>query len=46
MNILRVSMASSGPVEVEELRHGVQFFLQDEDSLVLQDVPDLALRIE
>src|SRR5450756_897036 len=38
--------ASSRSVEVEELGHGVQFLLEDEHPLVLDHVPDLALRIQ
>src|SRR5512144_1673128 len=37
---------TSRSVEVEELRHGVQVFLQHHDALVLDDVADLAVGIE
>src|SRR5579872_6272234 len=35
-----------GSIEVEELRHGFQFFLQEQHALVLEDVANLAVGVE
>src|SRR5437868_14325970 len=41
-----ISTDTSRSVEVEELRHRPQLFLQEEYALVLEDVADLAVGIE
>src|SRR5450759_3679098 len=43
---MKLMTSASQPVVVEEFRLRVQFFLQDVHALVLDDVADLALRVE
>src|SRR5664279_1109062 len=45
LKFLRLTMASH-PVEVEEVGLGVQFFLELEDALVLEDLADLAALVQ
>src|SRR5512140_449715 len=46
VNSRTVVTVASGRVEVEEPRHGIEVLLQHQHPLVLQDVADLALRVE